>query len=281
MPKGRRMVIVRDYESFLVERQKLQGSIGFVPTMGALHSGHLSLIKRSKAECDNTIVSIFVNPTQFLEGEDLDKYPRKDEADKKICQLAGVDILFMPTVDSIYSNDELVIMAPKVRGFILEGAKRPGHFDGVLQVVMKLLNIVSPTHAFFGKKDAQQLALISQMVKDYFMHTKIVPCDIIRDEKGLALSSRNVYLSQDEYNRALSLSRSLKEASYMFAKGLSDVTIIKEKMEQVLLESVDTLEYVAVVDRTFKPLKKVQQDNTIILVAVFVGNTRLIDNIWL
>ncbi|HHH20295.1 MAG TPA: pantoate--beta-alanine ligase [Nitratifractor sp.] len=275
------MVIVRDYESFLVERQKLQGSIGFVPTMGALHSGHLSLIKRSKAECDNTIVSIFVNPTQFLEGEDLDKYPRKDEADKKICQLAGVDILFMPTVDSIYSNDELVIMAPKVRGFILEGAKRPGHFDGVLQVVMKLLNIVSPTHAFFGKKDAQQLALISQMVKDYFMHTKIVPCDIIRDEKGLALSSRNVYLSQDEYNRALSLSRSLKEASYMFAKGLSDVTIIKEKMEQVLLESVDTLEYVAVVDRTFKPLKKVQQDNTIILVAVFVGNTRLIDNIWL
>ncbi|HGZ70086.1 MAG TPA: 4-phosphopantoate--beta-alanine ligase, partial [Nitratifractor sp.] len=173
------------------------------------------------------------------------------------------------------------IMAPKVRGFILEGAKRPGHFDGVLQVVMKLLNIVSPTHAFFGKKDAQQLALISQMVKDYFMHTKIVPCDIIRDEKGLALSSRNVYLSQDEYNRALSLSRSLKEASYMFAKGLSDVTIIKEKMEQVLLESVDTLEYVAVVDRTFKPLKKVQQDNTIILVAVFVGNTRLIDNIWL
>jgi pantoate--beta-alanine ligase len=275
------MVIVRDYESFLAERQKLEGSVGFVPTMGALHNGHASLIKRSKAECDHTIVSIFVNPTQFLEGEDLDKYPRKDEADKKICQLAGVDILFMPTVDSIYGDDELIIMAPKVRGFILEGAKRPGHFDGVLQVVMKLLNIVSPTHAFFGKKDAQQLALISQMVKDYFMNTKIVPCDIVRDEKGLALSSRNVYLSQDEYNRALSLSRSLKEASYMFAKGVDNVEEIKKKMEQILLDSVTKLEYVAIVDRSFRELKKVEQGNTIILVAAFVGKTRLIDNIWL
>lgn len=275
------MVIVRDYESFLAERQKLQGSIGFVPTMGALHSGHLSLIKRSKAECEHTIVSIFVNPTQFLEGEDLDKYPRKDEADKKICQLAGVDILFMPTVDSIYCDDELIIMAPRVRGFILEGAKRPGHFDGVLQVVMKLLNIVSPTHAFFGKKDAQQLALISQMVNDYFMDTQIVPCDIVRDEKGLALSSRNVYLDEDEYNRALSLSRSLKEASYMVAKGVDNVEEIKNKMEQILLDSVTTLEYAAIVDRSFRAVKKAEQGNTIILVAAFVGKTRLIDNIWL
>jgi len=173
------VVVVRDYQEFKRYRDKLKGDVGFVPTMGALHDGHLSLIKRAKKENSAVVVSIFVNPTQFLEGEDLDKYPRKDEADKKICQLAGVDILFMPTVDSIYSRDELKILAPKIRGFILEGAKRAGHFDGVLQVVMKLLNIVKPTRAYFGKKDAQQLALIDSMVRDYFMDIEIVPCDIV------------------------------------------------------------------------------------------------------
>ena len=275
------MVIVNDYESFQKERKKLQGSVGFVPTMGALHSGHVSLINRAREECDFVVVSIFVNPTQFLEGEDLDKYPRKDEADKKICERAGVDILFMPTIDSIYNSDELLIAAPKVRGFILEGAKRPGHFDGVLQIVMKLLNIVAPTRAYFGKKDAQQLVLIEQMVRDYFIDTIIVPCEIVRDESGLALSSRNVYLSEDEKQRALSLSRSLKLASDMVSSGELDTAKIKEAMQELLLKSVDKLDYVAIVDREFNNLEKVEVGNSIVLVAAFVGTTRLIDNLWL
>jgi len=275
------MVVVNDYESFHKERQKLKGSVGFVPTMGALHSGHVSLIKRAKEECKSVVVSIFVNPTQFLEGEDLEKYPRKDEADKKICELAGVDILFMPTIDSIYNRDELLIAAPKVRGFILEGAKRPGHFDGVLQVVMKLLNIVSPTHAYFGKKDAQQLVLIEQMVRDYFMRIQIVPCEIVRDESGLALSSRNLYLSDEEKRRALSLSRSLKLASDMISRGTRDTLEIQKEMQALLLKSVDKLEYVAIVDKAFHQLQEVKLGDTIILVAAFVGTTRLIDNIWL
>ena len=275
------MVVVTDYESFLKERKKINGSVGFVPTMGALHNGHVSLIKKARQECDYVVVSIFVNPTQFLEGEDLDKYPRKEEADSKICELAGVDILFMPTIDSIYNRDELLITAPKVRGYILEGAKRPGHFDGVLQIVMKLLNIVKPTKAYFGKKDAQQLALIEQMVRDYFIDTTIVPCEIVRDENGLALSSRNAYLSEDEKQRALSLSRSLKLASDMVVKGEMQCNVIKSKMEELLLKSVDKLDYVAIVDREFNNLYSVEIGNTIVLVAAFVGTTRLIDNLWL
>jgi pantoate--beta-alanine ligase len=275
------VVVVRDYQEFKRYRDKLNGDIGFVPTMGALHDGHLSLIKRAKKENSAVVVSIFVNPTQFLEGEDLDKYPRKDEADKKICQLAGVDILFMPTVDSIYSRDELKILAPKIRGFILEGAKRAGHFDGVLQVVMKLLNIVKPTRAYFGKKDAQQLALIDSMVRDYFMDIEIVPCDIVRDKDGLALSSRNVYLSKSERSRALSLSRALRRAGELVAKGVLDSKEIKREMEKILLKNVDKLEYIAIVNRDFREIERVEVGNSIILIAVFIGTTRLIDNIWL
>ncbi len=274
------MQIVKDAQELKKLRATLKGSVGFVPTMGALHDGHISLIKKARKENDYVIVSIFVNPTQFLEGEDLDKYPRRDEADKLICQKAGVDIVFMPTIDSIYNKDELLISAPKIRGFILEGAKRPGHFDGVLQVVMKLFNITNPTNAYFGKKDAQQLALITQMAKDYFLDVNIVPCDIVRDNKGLALSSRNVYLSEDEKQRALSLSASLKLASDMIAKGELDTTKIEKAMQELLLKSVDKLDYVAIVDREFNRLEKVEIGNTILLVAAFVGTTRLIDNIW-
>ena len=274
------MQIVKDAQELKKLRATLKGSVGFVPTMGALHDGHISLIKKARKENDYVIVSIFVNPTQFLEGEDLDKYPRRDEADKLICQKAGVDILFMPTIDSIYNKDELLISAPKIRGFILEGAKRPGHFDGVLQVVMKLFNITNPTNAYFGKKDAQQLALITQMAKDYFLDINIIPCDIVRDSKGLALSSRNVYLSEDEKQRALSLSASLKLASDMIAKGELNTTTIQKAMQELLLKSVDKLDYVAIVDRDFNRLENVELGNTILLVAAFVGTTRLIDNMW-
>lgn len=274
------MVIVRTIEALQEAKKSLSGSVGFVPTMGALHKGHLSLIQKARAENDHLIVSIFVNPTQFLEGEDLDAYPRKEEADRKICELAGVDILFMPTIDAMYEEDELSIGAPAVRGYVLEGEKRPGHFDGMLQVVMKLLNLSGATNAYFGKKDAQQLALIMQMVKNYFLDVNIIPCEIIRDDNGLALSSRNAYLSEEEKARALCLVRSLKRASHMVISGDRDVALIKKEMLTILQEA-DQVEYVAIVDREFNALERVEIGNTIILVAAWVGKPRLIDNLWI
>ncbi len=274
------MVIARTIEGLQEAKQKFSGSIGFVPTMGALHQGHLSLIQHARRENEHLIVSIFVNPTQFLEGEDLDSYPRKDEADIKICELAKVDILFMPSIDAMYETDELRIGAPAIRGYVLEGEKRPGHFDGMLQVVMKLLNLSGADNAYFGKKDAQQLALITQMVKNYFMDVNIVPCEIVRDERGLALSSRNVYLEGDEKERALCLSASLKKATQMVLAKELDAETIKKAMLEVLKDA-DQVEYIAIVNREFKALKKVEIGNTIILVAAWVGKPRLIDNLWI
>ena len=274
------MIIARRIEELQEAKRGLNGSIGFVPTMGALHQGHLSLIQQAKRENDHLIVSIFVNPTQFLEGEDLDAYPRREEADRKICEVAGVDIVFMPTIGEMYEKDEPCIGAPAIRGYILEGEKRPGHFDGMLQVVMKLLNLSSATRAYFGKKDAQQLALVTQMVKNYFMEVEIIPCEIVRDENGLALSSRNAYLTEEEKQRALALSRSLKRATKMVMQGEVDVQAIKKEMMEVLAET-DRVEYVAIVDREFKALEQVAIGNTIILVAAWVGKPRLIDNIWI
>ncbi len=260
-------------------RKSLKGSVGFVPTMGALHQGHLSLIKRSVKENDYTIVSIFVNPTQFLEGEDFEKYPRKEESDKKICQIAGVDAIFMPSYKDIYpQKDEVLIKAPKIKGYILEGFHRPGHFDGVLRVVLKLFNIVSPNRAYFGKKDAQQLYLIQKMAKDLFLDIEIVPCEIVREETGLALSSRNEYLSPKERIKALSLSKALKRAANLITSGERDALVIKNYMKETL-KDID-LEYVEIVDRDFNKIDKIEPKNTIILIAGYVGSTRLIDNAW-
>ncbi len=253
-------------------------SIGFVPTMGALHDGHISLIKRSVKENAKTVVSIFVNPTQFLEGEDLDSYPRKLEADLKICELAGVDCVFLPNKEEIYKKDEPLVKAPKIKGYILEGLKRPGHFDGVLQIVLKLLNLTKATRAYFGKKDAQQLFLIQDMVKRFFLNIDIVACDIVRDSNGLALSSRNLYLSEEEKKKALCLSKSLKRATRLIIEGERDCMILKSRMLEIL--SPLSVEYVEIVDRKFNLIDKIQIDNTIILVAAFAGKTRLIDNMW-
>lgn len=161
------MKILKTIEELKEIRKTINLSVGFVPTMGALHDGHISLIKQAREENDVVIVSIFVNPTQFLPGEDLDKYPKKDEADKKICEMCKVDYVFMPEISTMYQKEEVLIKAPNI-SYILEGESRPGHFDGVLQVVLKLFNLTKPTNAYFGKKDAQQLALIQQMVKNLF-----------------------------------------------------------------------------------------------------------------
>jgi len=267
---------VNELKKYLRAQNK---SIGYVPTMGALHEGHISLIKEARQFNELVVVSIFVNPTQFLAGEDLDKYPRRDEADKKICELAGVDIVFMPNSEELYFDDEVKITAPNVRGYVLEGATRPGHFSGVLRVVMKLLNIVNPTNAYFGKKDAQQLNLIELMVKHYFLDVTIVAVDTVRDSDGLALSSRNVYLSKEERQEALKIPKSLYHASKMISNGITDTKLIVAEM-LMILEPLE-VGYVAIVNREFEVVQSVELGNCIILVEAVAGSTRLLDNIWL
>jgi pantoate--beta-alanine ligase len=260
-------------------KKNLPQTVGFVPTMGALHEGHITLIKRARAENEIVVVSIFVNPTQFLAGEDLDKYPRRDEADKKICELSGVDILFFPHAKDMYGEDEVSLLAPKVRGYVLEGTSRPGHFNGVLTVVMKLLHLVNPHRAYFGKKDAQQLNLIQLMVQQMFMDVNVVPVDTVREKDGLALSSRNAYLTPKERQEALKISASLYLAGKMVSKNILATKEILHAMKETLkpLE----ISYVAIVNRHFEYIDQVQIGNSIILVEAKVGTTRLLDNIWL
>ncbi len=273
------MIIARSAQELHNALQPHTGSIGFVPTMGALHIGHRALIDAARQENGCVVVSIFVNPTQFLPGEDLSKYPRREEADFKICELSGVDILFYPDANAMYGEDEVRICAPDVRGYILEGSSRPGHFDGVLTVVMKLLNMVRPTRAYFGKKDAQQLALITQMVKNFFMDVEIVPMDTVRESDGLALSSRNVYLNPQERSEALKISASLKRSTKLVMQGNLSSASIKEEMAKVL-EPLN-VEYIAIVNRSFESIDEVIIGDTIVLVAARVGTTRLIDNVWM
>jgi pantoate--beta-alanine ligase len=273
------MKILKTAKELIDFRKSLTCSVGFVPTMGALHQGHISLIKKSVLENKNTVVSIFVNPTQFLAREDFTTYPNRYEADLKICKLAGVDAIFMPQVDEIYFQDEPNITAPMRQSYALEGFKRPKHFDGVLRVVLKLLNLTKPTNTYFGKKDAQQLFLIQNMVKTLFLDTTIVPCEIVRDENGLALSSRNCYLSETEKMEAINISKSLRVASKEIIQGELYVQKIKKSMREVL-EGLH-VEYVEIVSREFEKLEKLELKNSIILVAVKIGKTRLIDNLWI
>lgn len=273
------MIIARSVSELRAVLDTIRGSVGFVPTMGALHIGHRTLIEAARKNNEYVVVSIFVNPTQFLPGEDLSKYPRREEADFKICELSGVDILFYPDRDMMYGKDEISILAPDVRGYILEGASRPGHFDGVLTVVMKLFNIVRPTRAYFGKKDAQQLALITQMAENFFMNVEIIPMDTVRESDGLALSSRNIYLNTVERQEALKLSAALKKATKMVMQGNLVSEEIKRAMEEILTPL--DVEYVAIVNRRFESLAQVVIGDTIVLVAARVGTTRLIDNMWM
>jgi len=271
--------VIHSIKELQTIRKNLEGTVGFVPTMGALHDGHLSLIKQSVLDNHITIVSIFVNPTQFLPGEDLDKYPKKMQADTKICELANVDYLFAPDISSMYSKDEVLIKAPSLKAYTLEGEKRPGHFDGVLQIVLKLFNLVRATNVYFGKKDAQQLTLIKQMAKNLFLSLNIVECEIIREVDGLAMSSRNIYLSAQERTQALNISKSLKDAAKMIGKKEFDCSKIIEVMKSTMKGM--NIEYINIVNRDFQQISNIELGNTIILVAVKVGTPRLIDNIWI
>lgn len=262
-------------------------TVGLVPTMGALHEGHLSLIKKAKQTCDRVVVSDFVNPIQFGPSEDFDKYPRTLDEDMKLCDKEGVDIVFAPSANEMYgsgqrlSNDILTYVCPPF--FYVNklcGKSRVGHFDGVCTVVLKLFNIVQPDYAFFGQKDAQQVIIIKKMVNDLNVPIKIIQCPIIREESGLALSSRNKYLSEDGKKDALVLNKILNNIKSCYEKGIKDVDALKETAYSFLTDKHD-LEYLEIVDKNTLEDKQSADDNSIALIACRVENVRLIDNIYL
>lgn len=258
-------------------------TIGFVPTMGALHNGHISLVERSCKENDATIVSIFVNPTQFNNKEDLEKYPRTLENDVKLLESAGCDIVFAPEVDEMYPKPDTRVFDLGTVAEVMEGSFRPGHFNGVCQVVSKLLTIVTPDRAYFGQKDYQQIAVIKTMLaKGYVPEFKgtIVPCPIKRADDGLALSSRNQRLNQAERVSALLISKTLFQAKEMSKSGAT-VNQLKQYIEQSLAKDANLkLEYVEIADQDTL-LTASDTKNAIICVAVYDGDVRLIDNILL
>ena len=271
---------ISEMREFSREAKKEGKTIGFVPTMGYLHEGHLSLARAARQECDLVVMSIYVNPMQFGPGEDLDKYPRDLERDKSLAAKEGVDVVFRPLSGEVYPSGYATDVA--VTGTLTEtlcGASRPGHFKGVTTIVAKLLNIVEPDRAYFGQKDAQQAAVVKRMVRDLNIPVEVRVMPIVRENDGLAMSSRNSYLSGDQRQQALRLFRSLEKAKEMISAGEVSSDAIKREMRIVLEDGKDVrVDYVETVDAdTFMPLEKVQ-DNTLIAVAAYVGDTRLIDN---
>lgn len=264
----------------LIKAWKREGlSVGYVPTMGALHEGHESLIKRAVEENDKVIVSVFVNPTQFGPNEDFDSYPRNINKDLELCINAGASIVFNPEPSEMYYGDKSTSVSVSGLTSVLCGAKRPGHFDGVCLVVSKFLNIVTPDKAYFGEKDAQQVAVIKRMVRDLNIDVEIVACPIIREEDGLAKSSRNTYLSKDERNAALVLSRSLEIAKDALRKGERNANTIKNAIKEVLnSEPLAKIDYVEIVDSDSLKSVEIIERNVLIPIAVYIGKTRLIDN---
>lgn len=255
------------------------GELGFVPTMGALHEGHASLVRRSAAENARTLVSIFVNPTQFGPNEDLAKYPRTLEADLKLCEQAGASAVFTPNNEMMYPPGFCSWVTVEGLGDRLCGASRPGHFKGVTTVVSKLFHIVEPTRAYFGQKDAQQALILRRMVRDLDMPLELIVCPIVREPDGLAMSSRNRYLSEDERRRAVGLSKALFEAQRLFKAGTRTAAVLRGQLIITLEEYVDKLDYAELVDAdSLQPVTEITGP-TLIAVAAWVGGTRLIDNV--
>ncbi|WRC19365.1 pantoate--beta-alanine ligase [Helicobacter pylori] len=262
-------------------RKSLKESVGFVPTMGALHKGHQSLMERSLEENSHTIVSVFVNPTQFGANEDFNAYPRPLEKDLALCEGLGVSAVFLPKTSEMYPYEieqRLKLYAPEFLSSSLEGAMREGHFDGVVQVVLRLFHLVNPTRAYFGKKDAQQLLIIQHLAKDLLLDIEITPCEIVRDGDNLALSSRNVYLNATQRKQALAIPKALESIKQAIDKGEKAC----EKLKKLGLEILETLEvdYLEFCNHKLEPLKTIEPTNTLVLVATRVGKTRLLDNLW-
>lgn len=257
-------------------------SIGFVPTMGYLHEGHLSLLRIARQRADITVMSIFVNPTQFGPNEDLERYPRNFERDERLARKEGCDILFYPTLEEMYPEPYRTYVTVEEITQVLCGKSRPTHFRGVTTIVAKLFNIVKPNFAVFGQKDAQQAIIIKQMVRDLNFDLEILTGPIVREPDGLAMSSRNVYLSAEERKDALKLYQSLTEAKKLIEGGERDAARIKKNIEHILRQGKSAkIDYIEIVDTSnLKSMEKIQGE-VLIALAVFIGKTRLIDNIQL
>jgi pantoate--beta-alanine ligase len=272
---------ISEMREFSREAKEEGKTIGFVPTMGYLHEGHLSLVRAAKEECDRVVMSIYVNPMQFGPEEDLDKYPRDMERDKDLAEKEGIDVIFAPLSGEMYPGGYTTDV--DVTGTITEtlcGISRPGHFKGVTTIVAKLFNIVGPDKAYFGQKDAQQAVAVKRMVRDLNIPVEVRVMPTVREDDGLAMSSRNSYLSDDQRHQALGLFKALESAKEMISAGEVSAIIIKQKLKSILEEGKDVrVDYVEVVDTdTLEPSDEVQ-DNTLIAVAAYVGDARLIDNI--
>ncbi|GGO04235.1 pantoate--beta-alanine ligase [Saccharibacillus kuerlensis] len=285
---------ISEARAFINElRQQQEGSaagriVGFVPTMGYLHEGHASLLRRSRQESGISVLSIFVNPIQFGPNEDLDRYPRSEEADLQLAEREGVDVVFLPSVEEMYPEERRTTVTVTGVTERLCGASRPGHFDGVATVVSKLFNIIKPDKAFFGAKDAQQVAVLQKMVKDLNMDVDIVPCPIVREEDGLALSSRNAYLSEEQRREALVLSRSLREASIRIqTEDVTPQQIVDDVTQAIQTSPIAEIDYVEML--SFPDLAPIHPEHglselrasggsAILALAVKFGSTRLIDN---
>jgi pantoate--beta-alanine ligase len=256
--------------------------LGFVPTMGALHEGHLSLVRAARSSCDALAASIFVNPTQFAPNEDLAKYPRSFERDRELLEREGVELLFAPSVEEMYPAGAVTWVTVEGLSDKLDGRSRPGHFRGVATVVAKLFHIVEPDAAFFGQKDAAQVAIIRRMVRDLNLPTEIVVCPIVRESDGLAMSSRNAYLDADQRKRALALHRALTRVQRMADAGQRKTSeLVAAGRAEFAGESSVRLDYLEIVDPdTLHPVDSISS-GALVAVAAFVGSTRLIDNILL
>lgn len=263
-----------------VKQWKMLGlKVGFVPTMGYLHEGHASLIDASVRDCDKTVVSIFVNPMQFAPNEDLASYPRDIERDSIICNSHGADLIFNPEPEEMYDEGFSSYVDMSVLTEDLCGISRPIHFRGVCTVVSKLFNIVTPDNAYFGEKDAQQLAIIKHMVNDLNIDINVIGCPIVREDDGLAKSSRNTYLSPEERKAALILSKTIFMGKEMIENGERDVKTILDAMKKnIQTEPLARIDYVKIVDSmTIKPVEKIEKP-ILCAMAVYIGKTRLIDN---
>jgi pantoate--beta-alanine ligase len=262
-----------------LERWRSTGSIGFVPTMGALHAGHERLIEQARRECARVVVSIFVNPLQFDRADDLERYPRTIEADTERCARLGVDLVFLPTTSEIYPAAPACTVDPGTLAEHLCGAYRPGHFRGVATVVLKLLNIVDADRAYFGEKDAQQLAIVRRMVSDFDLRVTIIGVPTVREGDGLALSSRNVRLNTHERSLAPRLYRALRTADGLISAGVTDPGVVTGAAREVIgNDDLLRLEYFEIVDpQRLQPVVTIA-GTVLVAGALWVGNTRLIDN---
>lgn len=259
-------------------RKSLSGSLGFVPTMGYLHEGHAELLKQSVAQCDNTLLSIFVNPTQFGPNEDLDRYPRDFERDTQLAKEIGVDAIFYPSAEEMYSVQTSITFDSGEMADALCGKSRPGHFDGVLQVVTKLFHIVQPDDVFFGQKDAQQLALIESLVEAYDFPLHVHRVATVREADGLAKSSRNVYLSESERQEAPIIYQALQEAKERYLQTDSREKALAHAREVISTKTSGTIDYIELL--SYPNLKETESASTMILAAaVFFSKARLIDNL--